>query len=148
MVKKEGTQTLAYVVIVAIVAIVAGVVLVLNWNGDQGNEEAIAGEAIKLGSKCPYCQWDNWKFCNLIADLPIRNSVQFRGENGEILYDIKNVFMNLNSAGFNVGGGDTGFLKPGEVAPLVNGATLLLISIDSVEAPWKAKLCLTVPGNR
>lgn len=142
--KKEATHPMVYVAMVAIVAILAGVVLVLNWNSDRGNEEAIAGEAI--AQKCPYCQWDNLKFCDLIADLPVRESVRLLAENGEILYDIKNAFMDLKSTRLTIGGGITGYLKSGEVVPLADGGTILIVGMDTVAAPWKTKLCLNKPG--
>lgn len=61
--KKEVTSPMIYVAMVVIVAVVAGVVLLLN--GNIGAEESITGEAVA----CPNCLWKTYSSCDIITTI-------------------------------------------------------------------------------
>lgn len=61
--KKEATPPMVYVAMITIVAILAGVVLLLN--GNIGAEESITGEAVA----CPNCLWKTYSSCDIITTI-------------------------------------------------------------------------------
>ena len=123
--KKEATPPMVYVVMVAIITVVVGVVLVLNGNiGNDGAEESVTGEAVA----CPNCLWNSYGSCDIITTLVVGEQITYNS--GVYKTSVESMDKGINNKSvvkFKMNGQVTRALSEGQSAVFADGSKIIVI---------------------
>ena len=123
--KKKATPSMVYVVMVAIITVVAGVVLVLNGNiGNIGAEESVTGEAVA----CPNCLWNSYGSCDIITTLVVGEQITYNS--GVYKTSVESMDKGINNKSvvkFKMNGQVTRALSEGQSAVFADGSKITVI---------------------
>ena len=123
--KKKATPSMVYVVMVAIITVVAGVLLVLNGNiGNIGAEESVTGEAVA----CPNCLWNSYGSCDIITTLVVGEQITYNS--GVYKTSVESMDKGINNKSvvkFKMNGQVTRALSEGQSAVFADGSKITVI---------------------